>query len=171
MTDAWDVTITVNGTARTLAVEPRRLLCDVLRADLGLTGTHVGCEQGACGACTVTLDGAAVRSCTLLAVTCDGRAVDTVESLAEPGDHPLHTAFRDNFALQCGFCTPGMLMLAASMLPELPSMSDRELRELLAGQLCRCTGYEPIVAALRAVADQLADQLAGEMAGGQVDQR
>jgi carbon-monoxide dehydrogenase small subunit len=165
--DRHPITLAVNGREQHLAVEPRRLLSDVLRHRLGLTGTHVGCEQGACGSCTVLLDGAAVRSCTVLAVSCDGGTVGTVEGLStqdteSSGWHVLQQTFRDNFALQCGFCTPGMLMLAASVLDKLPAMSDQELRELLAGQLCRCTGYEPIVAALRAAGRLVADARSAE---------
>jgi carbon-monoxide dehydrogenase small subunit len=148
---AMPLHVTVNGEEHELSVEPRRLLVDVLRQQLGLTGTHVGCEQGACGACTVIVDGAAVRSCTMLALSAHGCDIRTVEGLTGPGRdvHPVQRAFRDNHALQCGFCTPGMLMLVTSVLDELPTMTDEQIRELLAGQLCRCTGYEPVVAAVR----------------------
>jgi carbon-monoxide dehydrogenase small subunit len=151
-----DVDMTVNGAEQHLTVEPRRLLADVLRDDLGLTGTHLGCEHGVCGACTVLVDGRAVRSCLLLAVQCAGRSVTTVEGLAgDDGPHPMQLAFSSAHALQCGFCTPGFLMLAVGAVTADPTVvhdPDR-LRELLTSNLCRCTGYEPIRAAVvRAVA-------------------
>ena len=143
-----NITLTVNGQAYGLEVEPRRVLGDVLREDCGLTGTHLGCEQGVCGACTVVVDGRAVRSCLVLAVQCDGRSVRTVEGLAGPGGepHPLQSAFSAEHALQCGFCTPGFLMLAAAALESDPAIAadPERLRELLTSNLCRCTGYEPI---------------------------
>jgi carbon-monoxide dehydrogenase small subunit len=142
------VGLTVNGQPRVLEVEPRRTLADALREDCGLTGTHLGCEHGVCGSCTVLLDGAAVRSCLLFAVQCEGADVRTVEGLAPPGgpEHPLQRAFRAEHALQCGFCTPGFLMLAAGALADDPAIatdSDR-LRDLLTSNLCRCTGYDAI---------------------------
>jgi carbon-monoxide dehydrogenase small subunit len=145
-----DVELTVNGRAVSRRVPVRRLLSDLLRDDLGLTGTHVGCEQGVCGACTVVLDGEAVRSCLLLAVQADGAEVATVEGLApEGGLSPLQQAFADHHALQCGFCTPGMLMtLAAADSADHPD--EDAVRELLAGHLCRCTGYQNAIAAVRA---------------------
>ncbi|HEX3606267.1 MAG TPA: (2Fe-2S)-binding protein [Candidatus Dormibacteraeota bacterium] len=144
------LSLRVNGAEHRLEVEPRRLLADVLREDLGLTGTHLGCEQGACGACTVLLDGAAVRSCLLFAVQAEGAEVTTVEALAPGGGelHPLQEAFRDHHALQCGFCTPGMLLAALDLLARSPSPSADEVREELAGNLCRCTGYQRIIAAV-----------------------
>jgi carbon-monoxide dehydrogenase small subunit len=147
------VRVTVNGEPRQAAVEPRLLLSDFLRQELGLTGTHVGCEHGVCGACTVLLDGAAVRSCLLFAVQVDGRRVETVESLAN-GDqlHPLQEAFREAHALQCGFCTPGFLMTLVPFLAEHADPNDREIREALSGNLCRCTGYQHIVDAVRIAA-------------------
>jgi aerobic-type carbon monoxide dehydrogenase small subunit (CoxS/CutS family) len=145
----------VNGRPVEVEVEERRLLSDFLRHDLGLRGTHVGCEHGVCGACTVRLDGAAVRSCLLLAVQADGSRIETVEGLSPPdgGLSPLQEAFRRHFALQCGFCTPGILMAAAELLDDIAAgraarPGPQEIRELLAGHLCRCTGYEPIVAAI-----------------------
>jgi carbon-monoxide dehydrogenase small subunit len=150
--------LTVNGVEHQLAVEPRKLLADVLRDDLGLTGTHLGCEHGVCGACTVLVDGRAVRSCLVLAVQCAGRSVTTVEGLADEDGtpHPMQRAFSEEHALQCGFCTPGFLMLAVGAVTSDPSVvrdPDR-LRELLTSNLCRCTGYEPIRAAvIRAVAE------------------
>jgi carbon-monoxide dehydrogenase small subunit len=143
------LTLRVNGEEHRLEVEPRRLLADVLRDDLGLTGTHLGCEQGACGACTVLLDGSAVRSCLLFAVQADGEEVTTVEALAPGGPlHPLQEAFRDHHALQCGFCTPGMLLAALDLLARNPSPAADEVREELSGNLCRCTGYQRIVDAV-----------------------
>jgi 2-furoyl-CoA dehydrogenase 2Fe-2S iron sulfur subunit len=143
-----DVELTVNGRVVRESVEPRLLLVDFLRHRLGLTGTHVGCEHGVCGACTVRLDGTAVRSCLVLAVQVDGSTVETVESLADDGGlSQLQEAFRRHYALQCGFCTPGILM-AASELLERGSPTRDEVVDLLAGHLCRCTGYEPIIDAI-----------------------
>lgn len=144
----------VNGVAREADVEPRALLSDFLRHDLGLTGTHVGCEHGVCGACTVQLDGEPVRSCLMFAVQLDGRAVRTVEDMA-PGDaalHPLQQAFHEEHALQCGFCTAGFLMTLEPFVRDRPDATDAEIREAVAGNLCRCTGYEGIVAAVRKAA-------------------
>ena len=147
------VRLTVNGTVFEREVEPRRLLADFLREDLGLTGTHVGCEHGVCGACTVILDGDSARSCLTLAVQANGVAVETVEGLGRvEALHPLQRAFREHHALQCGFCTPGMLMTVLDLLRKHPSPSEREIREGLSGNLCRCTGYEHIVRAVRAAA-------------------
>jgi carbon-monoxide dehydrogenase small subunit len=144
------LSLSVNGEEHRLEVEPRRLLADVLREDLGLTGTHLGCEQGACGACTVLLDGSAVRSCLLFAVQAEGAEVTTVEALSPGGGtlHPLQEAFRDHHALQCGFCTPGMLLAALDLLARNPSPAAGEVREELSGNLCRCTGYHRIVDAV-----------------------
>jgi len=146
--------VTVNGVRHERAVEPRLLLSDFLRHELGLTGTHVGCEHGVCGACTVLLDGEAVRSCLMFAVQADGHDVATVEGLSdgsEGGDalHPLQAAFREAHGLQCGFCTPGVLMTLVPFLREHPDPDEREIREALSGNLCRCTGYQNIVAAVR----------------------
>ena len=142
--------VTVNGTLQQAAVEPRLLLSDFLRHELGLTGTHVGCEHGVCGACTVLLDGAAVRSCLVFAVQTDGHSVTTVEAL---GDgkllHPLQQAFHEAHALQCGFCTPGILLTLIPWLEEHPDPSELEVRTALSGNLCRCTGYANIVAAVQ----------------------
>jgi CO/xanthine dehydrogenase FAD-binding subunit/aerobic-type carbon monoxide dehydrogenase small subunit (CoxS/CutS family) len=142
----------VNGRSVRIEVEPRRLLSDFLRHDLGLRGTHVGCEHGVCGACTIRLDGAAVRSCLLLAVQAKGADIQTVEGLAGDELHPLQDAFRRHFALQCGFCTSGILLSAAEFLENGQVSSETEIRELLSGHLCRCTGYEGIVAAIHEVA-------------------
>ncbi|MDX6429777.1 MAG: aerobic carbon-monoxide dehydrogenase small subunit [Streptosporangiaceae bacterium] len=158
-----NITLTVNGQEYRLDVEPRRVLADVLRENCRLTGTHLGCEHGVCGACTVLVDGQAVRSCLLLAVQCDGRPVRTVEGLAdrEGEPHPLQRAFSTEHALQCGFCTPGFLMLAVGALEADPAIVDdpERLRELLTSNLCRCTGYEPIRrAVLRAASGGPADR-------------
>lgn len=152
MNQPLPITVTVNGEAHQRAVEPRLLLSDFLRHDLRLTGTHVGCEHGVCGACTVLLDGAAVRSCLLFAVQTDGHDVTTVEGLApegvgKEGLHPLQAAFRETHALQCGFCTPGLLMTLIPFLAENPDPSDSEIRAAISGNLCRCTGYQNIVRA------------------------
>jgi aerobic-type carbon monoxide dehydrogenase small subunit (CoxS/CutS family) len=147
------VEVTVNGRTYSEDVEPRLLLSDFLRQTLGLTGTHVGCEHGVCGACTIRLDGAAVRSCLLLAVQADGCTIETVEGLAANGElHPLQEAFREHHALQCGFCTAGILMAAANMLEQDGTPTRDEIVDMLSGHLCRCTGYEPIVDAIAQVA-------------------
>jgi 2-furoyl-CoA dehydrogenase 2Fe-2S iron sulfur subunit len=145
--------VTVNGRTYREEVQPRLLLCDFLRHTLGLSGTHVGCEHGVCGACTIRLDGAAVRSCLLLAVQADGSAIETVEGLAANGElHPLQEAFREHHALQCGFCTSGILMAAADLLEQDRTPTRDEIVDMLSGHLCRCTGYEPIVDAIAQVA-------------------
>jgi carbon-monoxide dehydrogenase small subunit len=145
------VTITVNGVPRTAEAEPRTLLVHLLREHLNLTGTHVGCDTSNCGACTVWLDGEAVKSCTILAVQADGREVTTIEGISENGDlHPMQRAFHEHHALQCGYCTPGMVMTAIKLLEANPAPTDEEIRHGLEGNLCRCTGYENIVAAVRA---------------------
>jgi len=157
------ISLSVNGRLVNAEVEPRLLLTDFLRHHLGLTGTHVGCEHGVCGACTVRLDGVSVRGCCLLAVQTDGCAVETVESLAprEVGLSPLQEAFKRHFALQCGFCTPGILMAADDLLSR-GEPSREEIVDMLSGHLCRCTGYAPIVAAIEDARDTLAS--AGEPA-------
>jgi carbon-monoxide dehydrogenase small subunit len=143
----------VNGERRELDVEPRRLLVQVLREDLDLTGTHVGCDTSQCGACTVIVDGAAVKSCAILAVQADGSSVTTIEGLTPAGGlHPVQAAFREEHGLQCGFCTPGMIMTAVDLLATNPDPSDAEIRHGLEGNLCRCTGYQNIVAAIRTAA-------------------
>jgi aerobic-type carbon monoxide dehydrogenase small subunit (CoxS/CutS family) len=147
------IEVEVNGELHAGEVEPRTLLSDFIRHGAGLTGTHVGCEHGVCGACTVQLDGETVRSCLMLAVQADGCSLLTVEGLAAAdGLHPLQQAFHEAHALQCGFCTPGFLMSAEALLRERPDPSEQEIREALAGNLCRCTGYEGIVQAVQAVA-------------------
>jgi 2-furoyl-CoA dehydrogenase 2Fe-2S iron sulfur subunit len=143
------VEVSVNGRTYREDVEPRLLLADFLRHRLGLTGTHVGCEHGVCGACTIRLDGAAVRSCLLLAAQADGATIETVEGLAANGElHPLQEAFRAHHALQCGFCTSGILMSAAELLERDGTPTREEIVDMLSGHLCRCTGYEPIVDAI-----------------------
>jgi aerobic-type carbon monoxide dehydrogenase small subunit (CoxS/CutS family) len=142
----------VNGRAVAADVEPRTLLSDFLRHDLGLTGTHVGCEHGVCGACTIHVDGEPMRSCLMFAVQADGRAVRTVEALADGELAPLQRAFHEAHALQCGFCTPGLLMSIDAFLRDHPDPGEQEVREALAGNLCRCTGYEAIVEAVLATA-------------------
>jgi aerobic carbon-monoxide dehydrogenase small subunit len=148
------VVLTVNGDRYDVEVEPRRLLSDVLRHDLGLTGTHVGCEHGVCGCCTVLVDGEPARSCLMLAATAEGARIDTVEGLAKADGtlHPLQEAFQRHHGLQCGFCTPGFLMLASTVYRDAPAMTDEQIRTALGGQLCRCTGYVGIVRAVRAAA-------------------
>ncbi len=146
--------MTVNGTTRTHDVEPRTLLVYYLREQLGLTGTNVGCDTSSCGACTVHVDGESVKSCTMLAAQADGRAVTTIEGMARDGEmHPLQDAFHRNHGLQCGYCTPGMIMAAASFLNENPHPTEEEVRESLEGNLCRCTGYHNIVASILDAAD------------------
>jgi carbon-monoxide dehydrogenase small subunit len=140
------VSVTVNGVAREAEVEPRTLLVYFLRESLGLTGTNVGCDTSSCGSCTVLLDGESVKSCTLLAVQAEGREVITIEGIADDGQmHPIQDAFHRNHGLQCGYCTPGMIMAAASFLQENPNPTDEQVRESLEGNLCRCTGYQNIV--------------------------
>ncbi|MGC1447558.1 MAG: (2Fe-2S)-binding protein [Xanthobacteraceae bacterium] len=152
MTKTRNITVTVNGAAYEATVEPRLLLADFLRHTLGLTGTHVGCEHGACGACTVLVDGDSARSCLMLAVQTDGRKVETVESLGRIGQmNALQDSFHEHHALQCGFCTPGMLMTATDLLRKYPLATDEDIRKGISGNLCRCTGYEHIVKAIRAV--------------------
>ena len=148
------IAVEINGAQYEGDVEPRALLSDFIRHVAGLTGTHVGCEHGVCGACTVQIDGETVRSCLMLAVQANGRSVLTVEGLARDGEplHPLQEAFHERHALQCGFCTPGFLLSAEALLRERPDPSEREVREALAGNLCRCTGYEGIVQAVLDVA-------------------
>ena len=148
------IAITVNGVRRELDVEPRQLLVYALREQLNLTGTNIGCDTTSCGACTVHLDGESVKSCTVLAVQADGHEVTTIEGLAANGElHPMQQAFRESHALQCGYCTPGMIMAATSFLNEHPNPSEDEIRHGLEGNLCRCTGYHNIVKAVQAVAN------------------
>ncbi len=146
--------MTINGRSVDADVEPRTLLVHFIRNDVGLTGTNVGCDTTNCGACTILMDGESVKSCTVLAVQADGASITTIEGLAEPDGpmHPMQEAFRENHALQCGYCTPGMVMAAVSLLQENPSPTEAEVREGLEGNLCRCTGYHNIVKAVLAAA-------------------
>ena len=160
MSQTVPVTLSVNGVEHHLDVEPRLLLVHAIRDNLGLTGTHVGCDTSNCGACTIHMDGRPVKSCTVLAVQAEGAEITTIEGLApEGGLHPLQEAFWNDHALQCGFCTPGMIMAAADLIADNPDPSEEEVREALAGNLCRCTGYHNIVKAVLAAAK--ADQGAG----------
>jgi aerobic-type carbon monoxide dehydrogenase small subunit (CoxS/CutS family) len=156
MSDPVTIRLTVNGERREGRCEPRKLLADFLREDLGLTGTHVGCEHGVCGACTIHLNGEAARSCIMLAVQADGAELQTIEGLARDGVfHPLQQAFHENHGLQCGFCTPGMLMVALDFLRLNPSPSEPEIREAISAVLCRCTGYRDIVRSIQAGAEAM----------------
>ncbi len=151
------ITLTVNGTEYTREIEPRLLLSDFLRHELGLTGTHVGCEHGVCGACTVLFDGAAVRSCLMLAVQANGHELQTVEGLGTPENmHPLQQAFHEAHGLQCGFCTPGFLMTLIPFLNQNPNPTEAEIRQALSGNLCRCTGYQHIIDAVQIAAKKSA---------------
>jgi carbon-monoxide dehydrogenase small subunit len=150
------INVTVNGTMRQGEVEPRLLLVHYLRDLLSLTGTHVGCDTSQCGACTVLIDGQAVKSCTILAVQADGASVTTIEGMAKNGElHPLQQAFWEEHGLQCGFCTPGMIMTAADLLAHNPNPSDSEIRHALEGNLCRCTGYQHIVNSIKSAAKKM----------------
>jgi carbon-monoxide dehydrogenase small subunit len=156
MTEKLDITLTVNGRDHSIRVEPRKTLVDAIREDCGLTGTHIGCEHGVCGACTVTVGGEAIRSCLMFAVQAQGKPIRTVEGLAGNGAlHPLQRAFMAHHGLQCGFCTPGFLMLASSVLEKNPNIGDEELLDVLSSNLCRCTGYQNIVKAVKAVRDEM----------------
>jgi carbon-monoxide dehydrogenase small subunit len=151
-----DIELTVNGTEHELSVEPRTLLAHALRDELGYTGTNVGCETTMCGACTVRLDGDAVKSCTVLAVQADGGVVETVEGLSDDGEfHPLQESFQQEHGLQCGYCTPGMMMTALDFLEDNPDPDDAEIREALEGNICRCTGYQNILNAVKSAADDM----------------
>jgi aerobic-type carbon monoxide dehydrogenase small subunit (CoxS/CutS family) len=151
------ITLKVNGRAHEVTVEPRKLLVDVIREDLGLTGTHIGCEHGVCGTCTVLLDGQSVRSCLMFAVQAEGAELMTVEGLGQAAQlHPLQEAFRDAQGLQCGFCTPGMLMISFELLQQNPSPSEDQIRQQIASNLCRCTGYQGIIEAVQLAAERRA---------------
>jgi len=153
MSDVHLIALTVNGVRQEVAVEARRTLADVLRHDLGHTGTHLGCEHGICGACTVLVDGQPTRACLVFGVQADDCEIETVEGLARDGElNPLQEAFSAHHALQCGFCTPGFLMLATALLRENPDPTDEEIREAMASNICRCTGYQSILEAVRAAA-------------------
>jgi carbon-monoxide dehydrogenase small subunit len=156
MNDKSTITLSINGHNHAITVEPRRILADAIREDCGQTGTHIGCEHGICGACTVIVDGEPVRSCLMFAAQADGKKIRTVEGLAN-GDtlHPMQQAFMDNHGLQCGFCTPGFLMLAVGVLEREPDISDEDLLDVLSSNLCRCTGYQNIIKAVRAAANEM----------------
>ena len=163
MSDQVNITLTVNGKTHHLSVEPRRLLVHCLRHDLGLTGTHVGCENGLCGTCVVLLNGEAVKSCNLLAVQADGGTILTIEGLAQDGSlHPIQEAFCEKHAVQCGFCTPGMILFAHDLLKNNSHPTDEEIRSAMYGNICRCTGYQNIVEAI---------EYAGEMLAGEVQSK
>ncbi|AXG11257.1 (2Fe-2S)-binding protein [Haloplanus rubicundus] len=164
---AAEISLTVNGTDHELNVEPRSLLIHVLRDELGYTGPNVGCESSMCGACTIHLDGEAVKSCTVLAVQADGREVTTVEGLADDGEfHPIQEGFQEEHGLQCGYCTPGMMMTATQLLEDNPDPTREEIREALEGNLCRCTGYQNIVRAVETAAEKMQEQPAVADGGG-----
>jgi carbon-monoxide dehydrogenase small subunit len=156
MSDRREITLTINGTDHTVSVEPRRTLVDVIRDDCGQTGTHIGCEHGVCGTCTVLVDNEPVRSCLMFAVQARGRSIRTVEGL-QKGEklHPMQESFMRHHALQCGYCTPGFLMLAVGALEKDPDLGDEEMLDILSSNLCRCTGYENIIKAVRAAAAEM----------------
>ncbi|MEK7863751.1 MAG: (2Fe-2S)-binding protein [Chloroflexota bacterium] len=159
------ITVTVNGTTQTREIETSQLLVEFLRETLGLTGTHVGCDTSQCGACTVTVDGRATKSCTMLTAQAEGSTITTIEGLARDGElHPLQSAFTKEHALQCGFCTPGMIMAAVDLLQRTARPSDAQIRHALDGNLCRCTGYQNIVSAVKRAAAELSGTVAGATA-------
>jgi carbon-monoxide dehydrogenase small subunit len=156
MSSKADITLTINGRDYPIHVEPRRTLADAIREECGQTGTHIGCEHGVCGACTVLVDGEPVRSCLMFAVQASGKAIRTVEGLADGEEmHPMQRAFMEHHGLQCGFCTPGFLMLAVGVLEREPGISDEDLLDVLSSNLCRCTGYQNIIKAVRFAAAQM----------------
>ena len=160
MTDKANITLIINGEKHSLEVEPRRTLADAIREDCGQTGTHIGCEHGVCGACTVLVDDVPARSCLMFAIQANGKRIRTVEGLAENGRmHPLQEAFMEHHGLQCGFCTPGFLMLATGVLEHEPDISDEDLIDVLSSNLCRCTGYQNIIKAVRAAAEQMRSEM------------
>ena len=157
MSERDEITLTINGMRHAIRVEPRRTLVDAIREDCGQTGTHIGCEHGVCGTCTVIVDDEAVRSCLMFAVQAQGKKIRTVEGLANGDElNPLQRAFIENHGLQCGYCTPGFLMLATNVLEKNPHIGDEELLDVLASNLCRCTGYQNIIKAVRAARDEMA---------------
>ena len=168
--DFLTVRFAVNGVEHRIGVEPRRLLSDALREDLGLTGTNLGCEQGVCGSCTVLIDGQSARSCLMFAIQADGTEITTVEGLARDGElHPLQAAFWEKQALQCGFCTPGFLMTGVELLRRNPHPDEAEIRDAIAGNTCRCTGYEHIVDAVRLAAEGGAEGRTGTETASRID--
>ena len=167
MTDTREITLTVNGTERTIDVEPRRLLVHAIREDLDMTGTHIGCDTGNCGACTVLVDGEPIKSCLMFATQANGSEVMTVEGMEDLPEsdgelHPLQEGFHQEHGLQCGYCTPGMLMAGKALLDENPNPSEAEIRDAISGNLCRCTGYQNIVKSIEYAADKLAAQPAAD---------
>jgi len=170
VTDEREITLTVNGTEHTVEVEPRRLLVHAIREDLDLTGTHIGCDTGNCGACTVLKDGEPIKSCLMFAAQADGAEILTVEGMEDlpeaDGIHPLQEGFREEHGLQCGYCTPGMLMSGKALLDEDPDPDEETIRDAISGNLCRCTGYQNIVRSIEYAADELADRAAAD--GGAV---
>ena len=160
MNQKVDIILTINGEEHNIAVEPRRTLVDAIREDCGQTGTHIGCEHGVCGACTVLVDDAPMRSCLMFAIQANGKHIRTVEGLAQNGEmHPLQQAFMDCHGLQCGFCTPGFLMLATGVLEREPDISDEDLLDVLSSNLCRCTGYQNIIKAVRQAAKEMRSEI------------
>ena len=159
MAETRSVVLNVNGTSRTISVEPRKTLADAIREDLGLTGTHLGCEHGVCGACTVLFDGEVVRSCLLFAVQAEGAEITTIEGIGD-GDalHPMQRAFSEYHGLQCGFCTPGMILAGIDVLSRNPDPSRQEIREEMGGNICRCTGYQKIVESVQAAAAEMSKE-------------
>jgi aerobic carbon-monoxide dehydrogenase small subunit len=150
------INVTINGASRTAEVEPRMLLVDFIRSNLGMTGTHIGCDTTSCGACTVILDGKPVKSCTILAVQANEREIRTVEGLKQNGSlHPIQAAFKEHHGLQCGFCTPGMMLVGASLIERHPDASEEEIRWEISGNICRCTGYQNIVSAIKAAGAEI----------------
>lgn len=158
----YPITVTVNGTTHSLEVEPRLLLVHLLRENLNLTGTHIGCDTTSCGACTVIMDGKAVKSCTIFAIQANGRTIETIEGLSNGGLHPLQEGFWEKHGLQCGFCTPGMIMSTKAFLAENPNPTDDEIRWAISGNLCRCTGYVKIVEAVQYAAEKMRSQEASQ---------
>ena len=158
-----DITVTINGQARTSEVEPRTLLVDYIRSDDGLTGTHIGCDTTSCGACTVLVDGVPMKSCTMFAVQANGTSITTVEGLKQGGElDPIQSSFKEHHGLQCGFCTPGMMLVGKALLEENPNPSDDDVRWAISGNICRCTGYMNIVKSIQAAGMEMQEQSAGQ---------
>ena len=158
-----DITVTINGQARTSEVEPRTLLVDYIRSDDQLTGTHIGCDTTSCGACTVLVDGVPMKSCTMFAVQANGTSITTVEGLKQGGElDPIQSSFKENHGLQCGFCTPGMMLVGKALLEENPNPSDDDVRWAISGNICRCTGYMNIVKSIQAAGMEMQEQSAGQ---------
>ncbi len=158
-----DITVTINGQARTSEVEPRTLLVDYIRFDDQLTGTHIGCDTTSCGACTVLVDGVPMKSCTMFAVQANGTSITTVEGLKQGGElDPIQSSFKENHGLQCGFCTPGMMLVGKALLEENPNPSDDDVRWAISGNICRCTGYMNIVTSIQAAGMEMQEQSAGQ---------